>query len=134
MIRIVTAYDNGTEEEFARLRRKKWHSWHFVVAGEWSESPSHEGKEKFGVRATADGRFWSLLSISFPTRIVAVAEVDHGISIEEAAGELMAAVYVKGGPYVDGIRDYGVIDPAALWKHFGAACDRIRGRKQGPGG
>ena len=130
MIRIVTAYDDGAEEEFARLKRKKWHSWHFVVAGEWSESPFHQGKEKFGVRATADRRFWSLLNVSFPTRIVAVAEVDREVSVEEMAAELMWAVKEKGGPYIDGVHDYGEIDADAFLGFYSAARGRYRSRPE----
>jgi hypothetical protein len=124
MIRIVTAYDEGAGNELARLRRKKWYSWDFVVAGEWSESPFHEGKEKFGVRATADQRFWSLVNVSFPTRIVAVAEVDREVSVEEIAAEMMSAVKEKGGPYIDGVHDYGEIDADAFLRFYNAARGR----------
>lgn len=130
MIRIVTAYDEGAEKEFARLKRKKWHSSQFIAAGEWSESPFHQGREKFGVRATADRKFWALLNISFPTRIVAVAEVDGDVSVEELAAEMMWAVEEKDGPYIDGFHDFGEIDEDAFVKFYNAALHRSRSRPE----
>lgn len=126
MIRIVTAYDAAAADEFARLRRKRWVSRDFVVAGEWSESPFHQGKEKFAVGATADQKFWALLNVSFPTRIVAVAEVDRDVSVEEIAAELMWAVEEKCGPYIDGVHDYGEVDAEAFLKFYAAARERSK--------
>ena len=126
MIRIVTAFEDGATDEFARLKRKRWRSWHFIVAGEWSQSPFHQGKEKFGVRATEDQRFWSLLNVSFPTRIVAVAEVDRNVSVEEVAAEMMWAVEEKGGPYIDGVHDWGEIDAQAFLEFYGVARERSK--------
>ena len=54
--RVVTAFDEEARNEFQRLKRRKWASWELVVAGEWSQSPDHEGKQKFAVRSTADRR------------------------------------------------------------------------------
>ena len=39
MIRVVTAFDEEGRDELRRLKRRKWASWDFVVAGEWSQSP-----------------------------------------------------------------------------------------------
>lgn len=129
MIRIVTAYDNGAADEFARLRKKRWFSRDFVVAGEWSESPFHQGKEKFAVGATADRKFWALLNVSFPTRIVAVAEVDQDVSVEEIAAEMMRAVEEKGGPYIEGVHDWGEIDAEAFLEFYNAARKRDMRRR-----
>lgn len=126
MIRIVTAYDGQESDELRRLKRRKWASWDFVVAGEWSQSPYHQGKQKFAVRGTADRRTWALLDVSFPVRIVAVAVADRELSVEEAAGEMMWAVQAKGGPYVEFFDHYGDIDDDALWRFYDAARDRSK--------
>lgn len=126
MIRIVTAYDGQGSDELRRLKRRRWGSWDFVVAGEWSQSPYHQGKQKFAVRGTADRRTWALLDVFFPVRIVAVAVADRELSVEEAAGEMMWAVREKDGPYVDGVHDYGDVDPVALWRFHDAARERSK--------
>lgn len=52
MLRIVTAYDEGAEKEFARLRRKKWHPWQFVAVAEVDGDVSLEEQ--------AAGKMWAV--------------------------------------------------------------------------
>ena len=61
---VVTAFDEEARDEFRRLKRTKWASWELVVAGGWSQSPYHQGKQKFAVRSTADRRTRALLGVA----------------------------------------------------------------------
>ncbi len=46
---ILTYLQDADAKQFARLKRKKWVGWKFLVRGEWSQSPFHQGYTSFFV-------------------------------------------------------------------------------------
>ena len=59
-------------------------TWHFLLTGEWSQSPYHQGKVAFHYRNTNDRINWAILSLGFPRRIAVVAAFNQLTKIEEA--------------------------------------------------
>ena len=58
----IGAYD---ATEFARLKKRRSEHWDFLISGEWSESPHHEGDHRFFIASTPDHRCWALKSTGF---------------------------------------------------------------------
>ena len=100
-MKIYTFLDEASRSIFERIKRKKKVGWKFLVAGEWSQSPMHQGKTSFYYSHTSDRKFWALLERNFPIRIVAVAEVGPDAVSESVLGEMFRAVREDGGSYID---------------------------------
>ena len=106
---------NGNSQE---LRRKDWKNWSFLVEGEWSESPYHQGYNRFAIGNTADRKFYAIKHIDFPEKIVAVAEVDGDEKFEVIAGQMMKKVREAGGPYVGMPDMFGNFDDDLFWATY----------------
>jgi hypothetical protein len=111
------------EGKFSRLKRKKWCGWSFLMSGEWSQTPIHQGNTNFFIAHTADERNWALLHKSFPPKIVAVAEVNSAVSKEEVAALMMRRLADQDGPYIESPHDYGEIDSERFWQIYDSAGD-----------
>lgn len=103
MLKVHTYCRKEDATDLARIKRTRWQPWVFIVAGEWSQSPVNDGNVWFAAAASADRRRWALMSRGFPTRIAAVAEVDHDLAVEDAAGAMLRRLREDGGEYFDGV-------------------------------
>ena len=70
-----------------------------LISGEWSETPFNQGKVKFLISHSDDKRAWALLDVSFPNRIIAVAESSSPMTVEEVGALMLRQVQETGGPY-----------------------------------
>jgi hypothetical protein len=96
-MRIHTLFSGADRTTFGRLKRKKWTAWKFLISGEWSQTPWHQGNHRFFISSTADKTWWALLNTGFPSRIVAVATETAGLTLEEIAGKMLTRIYREGG-------------------------------------
>jgi len=117
---IVTIYTKADEERFLRLKRRTSGKWTFLVSGEWSQSPYHQGNISFYIRSSDDNRYWALMSGGFPRRIIAVADAPEDTRLEIAGGEMMRMVRAQDGDYIDLVHESGDIDFEAFWKTYKA--------------
>jgi hypothetical protein len=122
-MRIYTCYADKKLPAFVAGRRKSSNEWRFLFSGEWSDSPYHEGNVTFYIRSSTDKRFWALLSVGFPSRIVAVAETTTSCVMEEVAAQMMRKTKLDGGPYIRHIHRHGEIRVDRFWEHFRMAGD-----------
>ena len=97
-------------KEFKRLKRKTSGDWTFLVSGEWSQSPWHQGTHSFYIRSSEDKQYWALLNGSRPRRIAAVAHTPVPLSLTFVGASMLQTVYKQGGDCIGGIHDYGDID------------------------
>lgn len=114
-LKVYTGTHDDDAEHFARLKRCKWGAWKFLLAGEWSASPFHQGRHRFYVASTRDRRYWALLTRGFPKRIIAVAQVETEVRLEKVAGEMLRIVKKRDGDYIDLVHSFGDIDVQQLW-------------------
>lgn len=96
-------------------KKSKWGQWDFLISGEWSESPHHQGDHRFFIASTPDHRYWALKSIRFPTRIIAIAQVNGDVCLKKIAGQMMRAVADQDGDYIDMIHDMRNMNLDLLW-------------------
>lgn len=111
---IYTRYVNDNAAAFKKLTRRTSGKWSFLVLGEWSQSPWHQGDLKFSIRSSEDRKYWALLSSGFPNRIVAVAHFIDGTNLETAGAQMLKALREQGGGYIDAVHEYGDIDISAF--------------------
>lgn len=95
---------------FNHMKRNISGPWNFLLSGEWSQSPYHQGKVEFHYRNTKDLRNWAILSIGFPKRIAVVATFDEPTELEKACSILLKTLKRRGGEYFDCIDDTGDFD------------------------
>jgi hypothetical protein len=123
-IRIYTYVCEKDAEEFARLKKQKWGQWDFLVSGEWSQSPYHQGNHRFFIASTPDHGYWALKSTGFPTRIIAIARVQGDLCLEKIAGQMMRAVADLDGDCIEMVHKFGNIDRGLLWDTYTADVAR----------
>ena len=70
----------------------------------------NQGNVRFQISYSDDKKAWALLSVAFPSRVIAVAESSAPITVEEAGGLMLRRVQEAGGQYFDEIHDNGDID------------------------
>ena len=80
---IATYVDKDTTL-FDQMKNKTSGAWEFLLSGEWSQSPYHQGKVAFHYRNTNSKKNWAILSIGFPKRIAVAATFNQLTKIEEA--------------------------------------------------
>lgn len=117
---IYTSYAAGHSEHFLRLKRRTSGDWRFLISGEWSQSPYHQGNHRFYIRSSKDKQYWALLSIGFPNRIIAVAHTPVPTTLEAVAANMMRMVRQHHGDYIDLVHENGDIDGSLLWKLYRA--------------
>jgi len=119
---ILTYLQDADARQFARLKRRKWVGWKFLVRGEWSQSPFHQGYTSFFVTRSKDKTCWALLEQTFPRRIVAIAQTCADLSLEEISAAMMHKLASQGGPFIESPHEHGDINSKKLW----AALDSLR--------
>jgi len=123
-IDIILPYEDG----FERIRRKKRSEWEFLVQGEWSQSPMHQGRCYFYTAHTPDKRYWAVLNRSWPRCIVAVAHVPGDHPVEDIAAEMLRRVRKEGGEYIGSLDDYSRyysgIDITRFWNRYRRPDDK----------
>jgi len=97
------------EKQFKRLKRKTSGDWTFLVSGEWSQSPWHQGTHSFYIRSSEDKQYWALLNGGRPRRIVAVAHTPGPLSLTFVGASMMQTLYKQGGDWIGERHDYGDI-------------------------
>jgi hypothetical protein len=115
---IYTCYVQQQSEQFSRIKRRTSGKWTFLMSGEWSQSPYHQGNQRFYIRNSPDKRYWALLSSGFPKRIIAVAHTPEPREIEEVTAKMMGACKRAGGDYIDLINDSGDLDARKFWNYY----------------
>jgi hypothetical protein len=119
-VEIYTSYVPEQARACRRLgRRSAEGQWIFLISGEWSQSPYHQGDIKFFVRSSRAEKHWALLVSGFPRRIVATAFTPEPAQLEVVAAAMMRAVKQADGEYIDLVEDYGDdVDGAVLWRLY----------------
>ena len=75
--------------DFQRIRRlRKW-QWLFLAAGEWSQSPYHQGNVTLYYAYDSNKGWAALKQIGFPTRIVVIIKIENFLTVEEIVAELL---------------------------------------------
>jgi hypothetical protein len=106
---IATYVDEDTSL-FDQMKNKTSRTWHFLLTGEWSQSPYHQGKVEFHYRNTNNLRDWAILSIGFPKRIAVVATFDQPTEIEEACSIMLKVLKIRRREFLDCIDETGDFD------------------------
>ena len=98
----------GPDTEFDRLRRKRWYDWQFVLRGEWSETPWHQGDYSFFIGHNKDNTLWAIKETAANTGICIIAATPEGVPDLAYLAELMLERLADwGGPAVEFVHDYG---------------------------
>ena len=98
----------GPDPEFDRLRRKRWYDWQFVLRGEWSESPWHQGNYSFYIAHNKDKTLWAIRETTARTGICIIAATPNGVTDVASLAEVMLEQLADwGGPAVEFVHDYG---------------------------
>jgi len=103
---------------FQQLKRKTNGSWTFLLSGEWSQTPYHQGNVKFYVRSSNSNQNWAILSSGFPKRIVVAATFKQSTSVEVASGIMLQTLRKRGGEYFDYVHDVGEIEYQEFWEAY----------------
>lgn len=117
LLNIITLLSDN-QREFRRLKAKTAGDWTFLFAGEWSQSPYHQGNVCLYTRWSADKKAWAILCRGFPNRIVAVAEFEKPVELEFACSSMLRQLREQGGEYVDLVHEFGEIDHDLFWKQY----------------
>jgi len=118
-VRILTYLDQGNLSEFRRWKRRANGPWNFLASGEWSTLSGFSGTHRFYYNFSDDKLFWSLLSIGFPTRVIAATSARSELPIETVAGSMLRAVSAAGGDSVDCLDEVSEqLDHDLLWNTF----------------
>ena len=120
-IDIVTCFDKERRVEFEQVKRKKRGKWSLLVSGEYCPTMFGGGyNSHFQIASTKDQKYWAILSVRFPKRIIATGKVNCDLPLEEIAGRMLRAVRTKGGESIDSAHEFGdiVSDPELFWKHY----------------
>lgn len=127
LVRIWTAYDAFGSSSLAERGMREFHlhkkairrrivagkqhgRWIKLVSGEWSQTPWNQGKRNFCISYSDDKMAWALLSVAFPSRIIAVATSSCPMTVEEAGALMLRQVQRAGGEYIDDLDENGDID------------------------
>jgi len=103
---IATYVDEDTAL-FDQMKSKTSGAWEFLLCGEWTQSPYHQGKVEFHYRNTNSKKNWAILSLGFPKRIAVVATFDQPTVIEEACSIMLKTLKRRGGEFFDCIDETG---------------------------
>lgn len=120
-MRVYTIYKGRQKDAVRRISRRTTTVWEFLISGEWSDAPGHSGDYVFSIRHSADRRSWSLLLKGFPNRIVAGAETDDTSTVERVGAAMLRALDKDGGPCIELVTDYGVVDLDEFWSLYEAS-------------
>lgn len=123
-IRIYTYVCGKDADEFARLEKRKWGQWEFLISGEWSQSPCNQGNLRFFIASTPDHGYWALKRTGFPPRIIAIARVQGDLCLERIAGQMMRAVADPHGDCIEMVHKFGKGDMGLLWDAYAAEAAR----------
>lgn len=124
---IWTAAYGGTDNSDFNLRKKGirqrsfWYparAWLELVSGEWSETMYNQGHVKFRISHSDDKKASALLSVAFPSRIIAVGESSCPMTLEEVGALMLRRVKEAGGPYCEFLHDKGEIDIDRFWSIY----------------
>jgi hypothetical protein len=121
-MKIYSQYNN--EPVFNRLRRKKWGGCDFLVAGEWSQSPYHQGNITFHFALNLKGDYCALLINGFPRRVECIAQFDADETMPEVLGTMMHHLRCHGGSYVEGV--YDAIEEPFTYREVLSVYDKLR--------
>jgi hypothetical protein len=120
LVDIWTAYDGIDWMSRFKLRKKEIRrriasgkqrgGWIELLSGGWSQTMYNQGNVKFQISHSDDKKAWALLSVAFPSRIIAAAESSSPMTVEEVGGLMLRRVQEAGGEYFDEVHDSGDID------------------------
>jgi len=119
-VEIYTVYNQSYRDTFERLKRRSKGVWQFLASGEWSQSPYHQGSHTFHIRHDPKQYYWSLLSIGFPNRVIAVAHTPETQQLEAVAVAMLRAIREDDGDYIDILDSTGEFDRDGFWKSYRA--------------
>ncbi len=102
---IICYTEEDKLSEFKKLKRKKWEAFDFLMDGEWSESPYHEGDVRFYYSSTPNKKNWAIMEIGFPKRIVCVASLESPMDPIEVLARMLLRLDETGGTYIDLLND-----------------------------
>lgn len=118
---VRTAYQEKDRGDFEHYKRRSKGKWEFLASGEWSQSPYHQGKHSFHIRCDSSRRYWALLSVGFPNRIIATAHTLDQQAVEAVAVAMLRAVRREdGGDYINTLDSTGRIDRTLFWSGYRA--------------
>jgi hypothetical protein len=99
------------DAEFLRLKRRRiWDPWKFLVSGEWSESPYHEGNHCFLYSVSKDSQFMRILHRSFPPTILMIGRRGAKEELGEMAARLLREINDEYGYYIEFVHHYGDLE------------------------
>ena len=100
-------YSNRVKtDDFRRLKRSKKWQWLFLAAGEWSQSPYHQGNVTLYYAYDSNKGWAALKQIGFPTRIVVIIKTDDFLTTEEIVAELLLELWYAEGYRIEMIANY----------------------------
>lgn len=114
----VATYLSEDKKLFRSLKAKTSGRWTFLVSGEWSQSPYHQGDLTFLIRRSVDKRSWTVLRSGFQKKIVAAARFDEPASIEFAGSSMLRLLREQDGEYIDYVEEFGDIDKKQFWSAY----------------
>lgn len=106
----ITTHKDDDIQAFRQMKRKTKGGWTFLMSGEWSQSPYHQGRVQFYVRKSEDNRDWAILSYGFVKRIVVVASFIHPVTVEVASGIMLHVLRKRRGEYIEFFEKFGKFD------------------------
>ena len=92
--------------DFQRIRRSRKWQWLFLAAGEWSQSPYHQGNVTLYYAYDSNKGWAALKQIGFPTRIVVIIKTDDFLTTEEIVAELLLELWYVEGYRIEMIANY----------------------------
>jgi hypothetical protein len=92
--------------DFQRIRRSRKWQWLFLAAGEWSQSPYHQGNVTLYYAYDSNKGWAALKQIGFPTRIVVIIKTDDFLTTEEIVAELLLELWYAEGYRIEMIANY----------------------------
>jgi len=99
------------DPEFLRLKRRRiWESWKFLVSGEWSESPYHQGNHSFFYSISKDGQLMRILHQAFPPTILVIGRRGPQEELGSMATRLLQEINDEYGYYIEFVHHYGELD------------------------
>jgi len=100
--------------DFQRIRRlRKW-QWLFLAAGEWSQSPYHQGNVTLYYAYDSNKGWAALKQIGFPTRIVVIIKIENFLTVEEIVAELLLELWYAEGYRIEMIANYNYAEEVDL--------------------
>lgn len=97
---------NMDPEIFDRVKRRKRQRWHFLLSGEWSQSPYHQGDLTFYYSFNTKKNHCAILQTGYPKRIVAIVDQIKKESDTYVLAYLLYMLKKKDDIYVDYLHDY----------------------------